>query len=134
MNTVILMGRFVDDPDFSTYKNKDGEKGGRVTFTLAVQRPGKDAGADFIRCTAFGKRAEFIRDYFRRGQRALVTGEWRTGRYENKDGETVYTNDCSVSNVEFADSKKANEGFEDPDGAPFEEDERERGRSRKQRR
>ena len=114
MNIVILMGRFVDDPDVSTYK-VDKEERTRVSFVLAVNRPGKDAGADFIRCVAFGKRAEFISDYFRRGQRALVSGEWRTGRYENKEKETVYTHDCAVNNIEFADSKKddAGEGFED---------------------
>ena len=50
MNNVILMGRFVDDPETSSYKNKDGEKGIRTSFTLAVQRDGgKDAGADFIK-------------------------------------------------------------------------------------
>ena len=50
---------------------------------------------------------EFIEKYFQKGQRALVTGRWQTGHYENKDKETVYTNDCMVSNIEFADSKKS---------------------------
>ena len=129
MNSVILMGRFVDDPDVSTYK-VDKEERTRVSFVLAVNRQGKDAGADFIRCVAFGKRAEFISDYFRRGQRALVSGEWRTGRYENKDKETVYTNDCAVNNIEFADSKKddTGEGFEDEP-----EREHKRGESRRRR-
>lgn len=115
MNTVILMGRFVDDPETSTYKGSDGEKGLRVTFTLAVQREGKDAGADFIRCVAFGKRADFIAQYFEKGQKALVTGRWQTGSYENKDGDKVYTNDCMISQIEFADSPKQREGFEKPE-------------------
>lgn len=115
MNTVILMGRFVDDPETSIYKNSDGDKGLRATFTLAVQREGKDAGADFIRCVAFGKRADFIAQYFEKGQKALVTGRWQTGSYENKDGEKVYTNDCMISQIEFADSPKQREGFEEPE-------------------
>ena len=115
MNTVILMGRFVDDPETSSYKNSDGDKGLRVTFTLAVQREGKDAGADFIRCVGFGKRADFIAQYFEKGQKALVTGRWQTGSYENKDGEKVYTNDCMISQIEFADSPKQREGFEEPE-------------------
>ena len=112
MNTVILMGRFVEDPELSSYKTEDG-KGTRAVFTLAVQREGKDAGADFIRCISFGKRADFIGQYFEKGQRCLVTGSWRTGSYENKDGEKCYTNDCIISSIEFADSKKLNDGFED---------------------
>ena len=115
MNTVILMGRFVDDPDVSKFKSGQDD-GLRAVFTLAVQRDGKDAGADFIRCVAFGKRSDFIGEYFRKGQRALVTGSWRTGSYEDKDGTKHYSNDCTVSSIEFADSKKddnSNEGFED---------------------
>lgn len=115
MNTVILMGRFVDDPDISSYKSGSKDDGIRAVWTLAVQREGKDAGADFIRCIAFGKRADFIGQYFKRGQRALVSGSWRTGSYEDKDKNVHYTNDCMVFNIEFADSKKeeVNEGFED---------------------
>ena len=115
MNNVILMGRLVDDPDVRTYTQaqrkgfEDQSEGLRATFTLAVQREGKDAGADFIRCIAFGKRADFIGQYFGKGQRALVTGRWQTGSYQNKDGETVWTNDCYISQIEFADSKKPEE-------------------------
>ena len=114
MNKVILMGRFVDDPEMSSFKSGK-EDGLRAVFTLAVQRENKDAGADFIRCVAFGKRADFIGQYFRKGQRCLVEGSWRTGSYEDKDKNTHYTNDCVLSNIEFADSKKndVNEGFEE---------------------
>lgn len=104
MNQVILMGRLTEDPAVrETGKGKDALT--ICNFTLAVDRGDKDHNADFIRCTAFGARAEFIEKYFQKGQRALVTGRWQTGHYENK--ETVYTNDCMVSNIEFADSKKS---------------------------
>ena len=114
MNTVILMGRFVSDPEVSSYGKDEDQV--RASFTLAVQRDGKDAGADFVRCVAFGKRADFIGKYFAKGQRALVSGRWQTGSYENKDKQVIYTNDCYVSNIEFADSKRSSEeaeGFED---------------------
>lgn len=127
MNNVILMGRFVEDPSVSSYGK--GEDQIRCAFTLAVQREGKDAGADFIRCVAFGKRADFIAKYFAKGQRALVSGRWQTGSYENKDKETVYTNDCYISQIEFADSKKSSdyaEGFDDSTRG----DDRRRTRSR----
>lgn len=109
MNKVILMGRLVADPEIrDTGKGKDALA--VANFTLAVDRGDKDHTADFIRCVAFGARANFIEEYFFKGQRALVEGRWQTGHYENKDKETVYTNDCYVSNIEFADSKK-----EDPE-------------------
>lgn len=105
MNKVILMGRLVADPEIrDTGKGKDALA--VANFTLAVDRGDKDHTADFIRCVAFGARANFISEYFIKGQRALVEGRWQTGHYENEHKETVYTNDCYVSNIEFADSKK----------------------------
>lgn len=56
---------------------------------------------------AFGKTAEFVDKYFAKGSKIVLEGEWRTGSYTNKDGQKVYTNDCVVSRVEFAESKKS---------------------------
>ena len=56
---------------------------------------------------AFGKTAEFVDKYFGKGTKIVIEGEWRTGSYTNKDGQKVYTNDCVVNRVEFAESKKA---------------------------
>ena len=119
MNKVILMGRFVSDPEIrDTGKGKDALA--VANFTLAVDRGDKDHTADFIRCVAFGQRANFISEYFSRGQRALVEGKWQTGHYDDKDGETHYTNDCYIFNIEFADSKKE----------PEEKDDKKKGRRR----
>ena len=106
MNVVILMGRLVDEPDYSTYGKKKIEEKGVARFTLAVNRPGKDNGADFIRCVAFAGTANFCRDYLDKGQRVLVKGHWQTGTYEDKDGNARYSNDCICDSIEFADSKK----------------------------
>ena len=42
-----------------------------------------------------------------KGTKVNVTGEWTTGSYKNKDGNTVYTNDCNVSKLEFCESKSS---------------------------
>ena len=77
-------------------------------FSLAVDRPGKDKGADFISCTAFGKTADFVKDYLDKGTKVIIEGRWQTGSYE-KDGHKTYTNDCIVNRIEFAESKKNSE-------------------------
>ena len=105
MNSVNLIGRLTKDPEARQAKDTTV-----VNFTVAVDRGGQDNGADFIRCVAFGKTAEFIDDYFSKGQRVGVSGRIQTGSYENKDGQTVYTTDVIVERVDFADAKK-----EDPD-------------------
>lgn len=108
MNKVILMGRLTKDPDI---RYSQGEKSTAVArFSLAVDRKFKQEGqptADFINCLAFGKRAEFIEKYCRKGTKLVVEGSWQTGSYTNKDGNKVYTNECLIENCEFAESKAA---------------------------
>ncbi len=78
-------------------------------FTLAVDRAFKkegEADADFISCIAFGKTAEFCEKYLTKGTKVALEGRWQTGSYTNRDGEKVYTNDCVVERMEFAESKR----------------------------
>ena len=105
MNKVILTGRFTRDPEVR-YTN-DGTSIAR--FSIAVNRrfvkDGSDQKADFLNCVAFGKSAEFIEKYFRKGMKADLSGRIQTGSYTNKDGVKVYTTDIVVEEVEFGESK-----------------------------
>jgi single-strand DNA-binding protein len=78
-------------------------------FSLAVKRRGKKDETDWISCIAFGKTAEFVDKYFKQGMKADIEGRWQTGSYTNKEGKTVYTNDCIVDLIEFGESKKETE-------------------------
>lgn len=116
------MGRLTRDPDI---RYSQGEKATTVArFSLAVDRKFKQDGqptADFINCLAFGKRAEFIEKYCRKGTKLVVEGSWQTGSYTNKDGNKVYTNECLVESCEFAESKVAsqnNQSVDRPEPAP----------------
>ena len=103
MNCVILCGRLTREPNVSY--TTGAEPMAVAKFTLAVDRRKKDE-ADFIQCTAFGKNAEFAEKYLTKGTKIIVEGRWQTGSYKNKEGATVYTNDCIVDHMEFAESKQ----------------------------
>lgn len=107
MNKVILMGRLTRDPEVR-YSQGDASTA-IARFSLAVdrrfKRDGDDQTADFINCVAFGKTAEFMERYARKGTKFVVEGRIQTGSYTNKDGQKVYTTDVVVENVEFAESK-----------------------------
>lgn len=111
------MGRLTRDPDI---RYSQGEKATAVArFSLAVDRKFKQDGqptADFINCLAFGKRAEFIEKYCRKGTKLVVEGSWQTGSYTNKDGNKVYTNECLIENCEFAESKAAAQNSQPAEG------------------
>lgn len=108
MNRVILCGRLVRDPEV---RYSQGENSICVArFTLACDRRYKkenEQTADFISCIAFGKNGEFVEKYLAKGTKIMLEGRWQTGSYTNKDGQKVYTNDCVVDGMEFAESKKA---------------------------
>lgn len=110
MNKVILCGRFTRDPEIRYSQSENSMAIAR--FTAAVDRRFKrdnESSADFINCIAFGKTAEFIEKYCRKGIKMVIEGRWQTGSYTNKDGNKVYTNDCVVENIEFAEGKNAGE-------------------------
>ena len=106
MNKVILMGRLTRDPEVR-YGGANNSAVAR--FSLAVdrrfKREGDEQTADFINCVAFGKTAEFIEKYAKKGTKFVVEGRIQTGSYTNKDGQKVYTTDVVCESVEFAESK-----------------------------
>ena len=115
MNKVILMGRLTKDPDVRYGQDQKAI----ARFTLAVDRRTKEKAADFISCVAFGKSGEFAEKYLKQGTKIVLEGRIQTGSYTNKDGQTVYTTDVIVDQMEFAESKsnKSEEPPAAPDGA-----------------
>ena len=98
------MGRLVREPEV-----RNASELAVAKFTLAVDRDKKngESQADFIACTAFGKQADFVGKYLAKGTKVLIEGRWQTGSYTNKDGQKVYTNECAIERVEFAESKNS---------------------------
>ncbi len=110
MNKVILIGRLTRNPEIRV--TGEGETKTVAKYTLAVDRRRKkdgDQGADFIPCVVFGKGAEFVQKYLRKGTKVAIVGRLNTGSYKNKDGNTVYTTDVIVDEHEFVGAKATEE-------------------------
>ena len=101
MNTVTLMGRIASDLELKRTQN------GKVmmSFMLAVSRQ-KDT-TDFIRCTAWGKSAEFISKYFTKGRMIALLGYIRAGTYTDRDGNSKYIMNVVVEKSFFTGEKKS---------------------------
>lgn len=105
MNKVMLMGRLTRKPEISW--NEDDLCIAR--FTLAVDRRIKREGqqdADFIRCVAFGKGAEFADKWLDQGTKIALEGRIQTGSYTKTDGTKVYTTEIVAESMEFAERKE----------------------------
>lgn len=104
MNSTQLLGRLTKDPEL-----KYGASGTAFCkFTLAVNRAYKKDEVDFISCTAFGKAAETIAEYVRKGDQFAVTGRIQVDTYES-NGEKRYSTGVMVDGFTFI-SKTKGEG------------------------
>lgn len=100
MNIVILTGRIANDLEL-----KNGNSGKvYIKFALAVDNPFKKDETDFINCVAFGKTAELIGEYLRKGKKIGVNGRLQMNRYE-VDGEKRTSYDVLVEQIEFLESR-----------------------------
>lgn len=105
-NSVTLIGNLGQDPEkkgskqnaitsFSlatneSYNNKDGEK---VTVT------------QWHRCVAFGKKAETLVQYAKKGSKLAVQGKIKYNRYTDKDGIERLSIDIVVNDFALLDQK-----------------------------
>lgn len=118
-NTVVLIGRLTRDAELQEL----GQDGGmKLRFTLAVDRPGQDQGADFVPCQVLSWRpradgstyAANLHEHMVKGKQIAVSGRLRidSQRSELPDGGTRYVSYTSVvvQHVQFLDRKAAPTG------------------------
>ena len=97
LNKVILGGRLTADPEL-----KQTPQGVAVTsFSIAVNRKGKDAQTDFINCVAWRKQAENIAKYCVKGTQVAAEGRIQTRSYDHTDGTKRYVTEIVCDNVTF---------------------------------
>lgn len=101
MNKVILTGRITKDLEMRYTTNNNTAV---VTFNLAVRKNKTDA--DFIQIVAYGKTAELLNQYCKKGSAINVVGSIRTRNYDDKDGKKVFITEVCADEIEFASASK----------------------------
>lgn len=105
MNKVVLIGRMVRDAELKYTQSGTGV----ANFTLAVDRRfSKEREADFINCVAWNKTAEFVAQYFKKGQMMALEGHLQVSSYE-VDGQKRYKTEVIADAVEFCGGKAKEE-------------------------
>lgn len=110
MNSVILIGRMVFEPEVKTTKNGTAF----TSLRLAVDRRDKDRTTDFINCKAWGKTAEFIGKYFHKGDPIEIQGRLQNEAYEKTDGTKVNDTVVMIYEAGFCLMSKSSGGTENP--------------------
>lgn len=87
-----------------------------LNSSIAINRPFKNAEgereADFINFVAFGKTAEIISQYHKKGDMIGLTGRMQSRSYENNNGQRVFVTELVVNEMHFAGSNNNNQQSE----------------------
>lgn len=104
MNRVVLVGRITKDLELQ--KTAGGTS--VVKFNVAVQRD-KD-NADFPNIVVYGKMADNLCQYQKKGSLVAIDGRIQTRTYQRQDGSNAYVTEVIASNVEYLSSKSQASG------------------------
>ena len=97
MNVVSLIGNLATDIEL-----KDVGEGKRVAgFLLAIDRPSKDGGADFVHISVWDRQAELCNQYLAKGKRVGLNGRLRSRSWDAEDGSRRTALEVVANRVEF---------------------------------
>ena len=112
VNKVVLIGTLGADPETRYPAN------GGITITTArlatneawTDKQGqKQERTEWHRVKFFGRLAEIVGEYLRKGGHVYVEGSLRTDKYTDRDGVERYTTDIIASEMQMLGSKPANQ-------------------------
>ena len=108
INNVVLVGRVTKDIELKVTPTGKSV----CSFSLAVNRKFVQDGerqADFINCQLWGKSAETLEKYGKKGMLIGVEGRLQTRNYINQQGQTVYVTEVVVESFTFLEKKQSND-------------------------
>jgi single-strand DNA-binding protein len=103
LNKVYLIGNLTQDPEFKALPSGSSV----ASFSLATNRTWTDKQgqrqetAEYHNIVAYGKQAETISQYLRKGSLLFVEGRLQTRSWEAQDGQKKYRTEIIVDTFQF---------------------------------
>ena len=110
LNKAILNGRLTKAPELKQTNNGKSVCG----FTIAVDRSRDREKTDFIPIVAWGKTAEFVNQWFGKGDLITIVGRIEVRNYDDKNGNKRTATEIIAEEVLFGGSKSTGQGSENP--------------------
>lgn len=110
LNKAILTGRMTKAPELKQTKNGKSV----CSFTIAVDRSRDRKKTDFIPIVAWGKTAEFISQWFGKGDLITIAGRIEVRNYEDKNGNKRTATEIIAEEAFFGGSKNNGKTEEKP--------------------
>lgn len=122
LNEVKIAGRMGQDP---TLKNLPSGSA-VVNFSIATNRTYTKDGqkveeTEWVNCVSYGKQAEVIATYFRKGKEIYVSGRLKTRSWDGKQGKQ-YKTEVVVESFQFVGYEKKEGTTQPAESAPQPDD------------
>ncbi len=113
INKAIIVGNLTRDPEL-----KSLQSGSKVcSFSVATNRTWKDAqgqkqeAVDYHNIACFGKQAEIVATWMKKGSQIYVEGRLTTRSWDDKDsGKKMYRTEIIAENVQFGSKNTSGAG------------------------
>jgi len=98
INLVVLTGRLGADPELRHSQSGTAVVNLRLAIPMSVKNASGDweERTEWVPCVAFGKRAEVLSQYARKGSLLTITGSLRSRSWEKDDGSKGYATEVLV--------------------------------------
>ena len=115
-NRAIVIGNLTRDPEMRSLPS-----GMQVTsFSVATNRIWKDKNGarqestDYHNIVVFGRQAETVNQFLRKGSSALVEGRMQTRSWDGPDGKKNYRTEIVADRVQFGPKREGQAGATAP--------------------
>jgi single-strand DNA-binding protein len=120
VNKVILVGNLGRDPEIRYLPS--GEPVANITIATSSKYKGKTGEmveeTEWHRVTFFGKLADIVGQYLKKGRSVYVEGRIKTRKYTDKDGVEKYATDIIANEMQMLGSREGmGEPYNDEGGA-----------------
>jgi len=108
VNKVILVGNLGNDPDIRYAAS--GAAVANISLATAESWKDKNTGeqqkrTEWHRIVFFGRLAEIVGEYLRKGSQVYVEGRLQTRKWEDKEGKVLYTTEIVANEMQMLGGK-----------------------------
>lgn len=110
VNKVILIGNLGNDPDIRY--TQGGAAVANISLATAESWRDKDSGeqqerTEWHRIVFFGRLAEIVGEYLKKGSQIYVEGRLQTRKWQDKEGKDRYTTEIVANDMQMLGSRSS---------------------------
>lgn len=121
VNKAILVGNLGSDPEIRALP--DGKAVANFSVATSERWISKQTGnqeerTEWHRCVCFGRLAEIVEQYVRKGSKVYIEGKLQTRSWEDQSGEKRYMTEILVNDLQMLDSRQDQQPARQPAKQP----------------